>query len=417
MATQVLEASVTTVKPTPVLTITEYFARREEEDKKLTAQRQTQIDQLGQEREKADSVGQSLDKERAKKVKLQQQMQAEGVDTAALDGKISEIDAQITMAKGKAAELQHQISELLPIEPRDWAHARGLAKLVQQYCKATYVVTSARDVYAHLPVKCESDAAGHPSQVTIDLGGTTRVVAIRGAETRFVRGYCPEDLLWFATAMRNSPLAEPEDSYGSRERWYAILDLSSGEMLVSRRFMERYASEAEESDCPDFVTSLEDHVDAQLAGVKEVNVADTTNHNSLTAHIASVVEQATTSTSWFTRQEQCLTSTEIHKQIQAEWHALAVCAWTKDVTDQYALLKYHVENGEKARFWSSPFAHHFGFRLRTRDHTWLVGRLYIDPTASSPEKPVPPVFHAFKMRNREHRAMQVGRMYMITWTD
>lgn len=34
--------------------------------------------------------------------------------------------------------------------------------------------------------------------------------------------------------------------------------------------------------------------------------------------------------------------------------------------------------GERARFWHKAYENHYGFRVRTRDHTWIEGFLFID---------------------------------------
>jgi hypothetical protein len=72
-----------------------------------------------------------------------------------------------------------------------------------------------------------------------------------------------------------------------------------------------------------------------------------------------------------------------------------------------ALLKYHSENGEKARFWSGDFEGHYGFRLRTRDHSWIEGDIYILPAADADSKK-----DSAKMLHYKNNSHSLGRLFL-----
>ena len=112
-------------------------------------------------------------------------------------------------------------------------------------------------------------------------------------------------------------------------------------------------------------------------------------------------------------------SIDAHALFKDDWALLAAAPWAGNVRREWAILKHTVENGERPRFWSERFADSYGFRMRTRDHTWLIGRVFVDttqPCASSgtaiewlPENPI----------NRDERSFfsnqqvaRLGRMYV-----
>lgn len=47
---------------------------------------------------------------------------------------------------------------------------------------------------------------------------------------------------------------------------------------------------------------------------------------------------------------------------------------------------------ERARFWKREFENHFGFRLRTRDHSWIEGSIYLIESGKSVQPGAAPIF-------------------------
>jgi len=66
------------------------------------------------------------------------------------------------------------------------------------------------------------------------------------------------------------------------------------------------------------------------------------------------------------------------------------------------------KNGEKPRFWSGEFEGQYGFRLRTRDHNWIVGQIYISPIGGTGSKTKLTV-HEYAEMNEDHgRGLEQG---------
>lgn len=80
-----------------------------------------------------------------------------------------------------------------------------------------------------------------------------------------------------------------------------------------------------------------------------------------------------------------LNSKATFEQIKSDWLRFVQAPWSSEVRGPLAKLKYLSENGERARFWCEEIANHYGFRLRTRDHTWLIGRLFVDTRIGEPK--------------------------------
>jgi hypothetical protein len=78
-----------------------------------------------------------------------------------------------------------------------------------------------------------------------------------------------------------------------------------------------------------------------------------------------------------------LNTTDTFKKIEPDIKALMRAPWHSGLDRTISKLKYLLENGEQARFWCEEHANHYGFRLRTRDHSWIWGYILIEQ-ASEP---------------------------------
>lgn len=73
------------------------------------------------------------------------------------------------------------------------------------------------------------------------------------------------------------------------------------------------------------------------------------------------------------------TTTEIEKSIGEHFRAFVEAPWTCETTGLLANFKYYCEQGESPRFHNLNVIGAYGFRLRTRDHSWIKGNLYVVP--------------------------------------
>jgi hypothetical protein len=131
-----------------------------------------------------------------------------------------------------------------------------------------------------------------------------------------------------------------------------------------------------EQDFSHLALSLEDHVEEALSeagGAIDLSKAypDCELAESLRVRVIALTAPSLRFASHSTN----VTSEEIQKTIKDDWGAFAACPWAEDLTGRLALLKYLVENGERPRFWSGTFEGLYGFRVRTRDHSWITGEI------------------------------------------
>lgn len=81
---------------------------------------------------------------------------------------------------------------------------------------------------------------------------------------------------------------------------------------------------------------------------------------------------------------------QIDDLIGAYWKPFINASWDAGVTGSYALLKHRCGRGETPNVFAFDTHGHFGFRVRTPDHDWIIGEIYCPPERFSPtETPDP----------------------------
>lgn len=75
------------------------------------------------------------------------------------------------------------------------------------------------------------------------------------------------------------------------------------------------------------------------------------------------------------------TTSDIGKSIGPFFKKFVDAPWTPMTDGMLANLKYYCEQGERPRFYNLSMEGLYGFRLRTRDHSWILGQIYVVPEA------------------------------------
>jgi hypothetical protein len=79
----------------------------------------------------------------------------------------------------------------------------------------------------------------------------------------------------------------------------------------------------------------------------------------------------------FPSASEVIRSEEIFQRIVPYWTGFVRGPWLPGMIRVFANLKYYCEQGERPRFYNLGVEGLYGFRLRTRDHSWIVGKVYL----------------------------------------
>lgn len=379
-----------------------------------------------------------LETELKKKEALLRQNEAADEDAPELKKKISKLASQIAQGTKEIESLKRAAQQNDDICNRSFNRENLMARVLKVYgCVEADVVGCSADAFKMLAVEVteddEDDELGRPVECRIELAQNDfRKLTIKPSDNHFLKDFLPESLEWLPLNS-HPPVAQTQEATGYG-RVRAFFDKEAGKLLLSKTVLEwtdtrvrqhrkygeaEYESRHSEEDFADVAISLGALVDKLMQAEKgQLDLDKPYRDNPLLAHVRSVVIGQTTPTPLFKECSEQLTSDEIYQRIKGDWEAFKNCPWSGSVWGPLALLKHHVENGEKARFWSRNFENQYGFRLRTRDHDWLVGSIFIRTTEQLPPAKTPlTISEAASSHGEPHISASLGRMCLFVARD
>lgn len=80
----------------------------------------------------------------------------------------------------------------------------------------------------------------------------------------------------------------------------------------------------------------------------------------------------------------------INQEVGVYWKTFVDAPWAKEISGgAVIMLKHLCERGlETPHIWTIDYKGHYGFRVRTRDHSWITGEIYCPPSALNRTEPV-----------------------------
>ena len=386
---------------------------------------------LGEAIEQAEKLRKQLTLDIKKKKQLIAENAAEGVDTGTLTKKVEDLEQQVSELATEIRALRTRAEAPDPEPPFDFRRAQLLAQLLAQHgCAEALEICELEECIPLLPVGIRLvtpdrhgpelsylaargllgvvvDGAGRPIWCSVGISSDLSLpVPVKPSNGHYFAGYRPPLLEWLPpddSRERDDENDENDDAAvveATGAKFLAFLDRRGGRLLLSKVHFEvpveeikynqetyKYNQEtylrervfrSERCDFSDLATSLYEYLAEMLSaagGILDMN----TDYpdNPLMAHIKSRLLPVTTPSPRFRPCTERLRSEEIARRIKADWDAFVQAPWSGAITGSLAAAKHLLESGERPRFWNEAFEGAYGFRLRTRDHDWVLGKIFI----------------------------------------
>ena len=272
----------------------------------------------------------------------------------------------------------------------------------------------------HLPIGFELSAGSRKVTAVLSNLAKTQI------SLQEPLGFLPDDLAWLAilgdysripceaggNRLLNSELVgrdwfdrtlgrtKPTHSYGAspsrKEMDYFVVDTNT--VLTTRNPKqicmpsrpEQSHRSTQNVDYATLVTSLDDKIAMEIKALPpEISLDQGDAVQSALQQIIAdrwvTARKGLDQTRRFIEGQERMSEAEIYKLIGAYWSAFLASPWEKGIQGTYALLKHRCSDRWKPHFYSLPIRGHFGFRLRTPDHDWIIGEVYCPPEHLSPE--------------------------------
>jgi ribosomal protein L24E len=111
----------------------------------------------------------------------------------------------------------------------------------------------------------------------------------------------------------------------------------------------------------------------------------------LAVRLKEAVEKVGVTESTFESRGKRLSEAEIAKEVGAYWEAFINSPWESTILGDVAMIKHLCERKiETPHVWSHQLKGHYGLRVRTRDHDWILAQVYCAPKHLSPKSPISP---------------------------
>ena len=426
------------------LNITEHFNDVKKKHLDLMAEKASQKAKIAAEIDRITKENESRGVDKNKKQKLLRQNEEEGLDVSPLKIKLTELESLITQAKADLSRLQKEDADCTVAGKRSFEREDTLVSILTGVYKyeEVQVINGLEDCFKTLKVAIsKADAAGHPKRCIIQVGLETMELAIRNGGNRWCTDFHPPALSWLGTRQNetahetwhvthNDPDTATRNIGHNQEQLKAWYDSSTQRIILSQelKWQKTWKKQTDHWGPPteeierfedaflDITTSLVEKVDEVIEAANgELDLANTQHDNPLLAHVRDQILAQTTDQSVFKKTSEQLTSKEIYERIKELWEGFANCPWSPQLKGVLALTKYHVENGERTRFWSENLEGHYGFRIRTRDHDWIVGEIFIDPNKKAEtDKPVL-VIHSQAQERGHGRSYESNGTWVASW--
>lgn len=135
----------------------------------------------------------------------------------------------------------------------------------------------------------------------------------------------------------------------------------------------------------DFFSPVDKRIEASAKGFSDLAKPK----DPLVKRVAKAVQAVGVLDAPFESRSDRLTGAEIEKEVGAYWDAFVAAPWEGALTGNVAMIKHLCERKlETPHVWSYYVKGHYGLRVRTRDHDWIVAEIYCPPSDFSPKDKV-----------------------------
>lgn len=396
--------------------VVEFFAQRwksYEQDVKAHEGRKAECGMAA--RNHVESIKRLRD-ELSKKEALKKQASENGLDT-------SPLDKDITRLRGEIDGLQTQHDEQLqladqpgPKAPYDkQSVSRFVDHLAELKSGDAEVLHSLQDAAALVTVLPESltlDDNGKVIKIRVQLAKHfIGEVAISPEHSRFAKSFRPKALEWLPGLNGERP--RHENHWHSHEPMRSFIVEDKQLLLLPSEYEFSYrawhgaqpqTATITGSEAPFILASnLLDNAVKEAGGVIRLDQA---YQDSFLSRIREQVVELTSEQPRWVLNTEWPDSDKVFASIREDLSLVVSAPWSDSIHGSWAKMKYTLESGERPRVWHKEHVDHFGIRLRTRDHSWLIGSMYIDH-AQQVGKSGSPIEETNDMHTRK-----IGRMHI-----
>lgn len=397
--------------------VAEYFDKRwksYEQEVKASDSRRAECRKAAEQHAEAMK---SLQRDITIKEALKKEASANGLDTTPLDKEIIRIRQELEALQKLHNEQHQRATQPGPVVPYErGVVTRFVRHLGEQKHNGAELLPSLQAAASRITVSL--------SDLTLDKDGLVTKAQVRFARhrigelpispenARYVKAFRPDPLRWLPSLAGEPTAVEEMGHHHEPMRAFIVEDRHA--LLLPAEFVFQY--EEWPGARPQAMHVTGDIAPFVLASNILANALKTTGGairldetyaDQFLARIRDEIVGLTIEEPRWKKNTEFPDSDHVLSSIKNDLALLAAAPWSDDLGGLWAKFKHTLENGERPRMWRKEHVDHYGLRLRTRDHTWLVGCLFIDRTQQT-GKPGDPIQITHDANTR-----RVGRLHVV----
>lgn len=325
------------------------------------------------------------------KLKVQEQARQNGLDTSPLDQQLSALNDEVKTHEAARAQIDLDLRREEPASPMAFGAAKEIAQHLQAEVNDNVIERETMQDLPSLLAIEKSDIRPNDSGIACEAsvrfaGQVAAKIAIQTSPGRFVQDFVPDELAWlpFLTKagqqVKNARNPEVAVVLRKDERIVIPVEFRKTKWIAEPTWNNKENGRSVEitthGDRLPFVvaSTILDAAMQKAGGVLDLHL---TSQDPMLESLRQQIIGHTLAQSMWQPNCEWPSSPEILKDLEPDMLLLAAAPWADEIDGLWAKLKFAIENGDRPRFWRLNFANHFGFRLRTRDHSWITGRIFV----------------------------------------
>lgn len=358
----------------------------------------------------------SLERELKKKEAVKLQASQNGLDCSPLDKETARIQKEINALQKQREEqerLAHQPGPNAPYDQQTITQfVRHLSEIRREDIPTVPTLSATASHITVSPEDLTLDGEGKVIKAIVRLAKQEMgEIEISAEHSRYAKSFRPKALQW--VPLPDAPLPRKSEERHRHEPLQAFFVEDKQEILLPHAYEFRYPSwgtttnsckEIEGNDGLFILASsiLENAIKAAGGTIR----LDQAYEESFLAKIREDIVSLTLDRPRWSTNTEWPDSDTVLASVRDDLLLIVSSPWSDSLNGYWAKLKYTLENGERPRVWRKKHVDHYGIRVRTRDHTWLVGDLFIDRSQPQGKAGGP-----IENTDDEH-TRRIGRMYV-----
>jgi hypothetical protein len=328
----------------------------------------------------------------------------------ALQTELSGVDGEMALSLESVAALRGDL-ERCPndIEPSSQQKAADAIRWIARKAPVRRVVSfprAVRAVFEETTLRLSGhDDHGRITECTLGIpdhcGGGIVKIAVTALDGVYMPEFVPSELKWLAATSGATTANKWQTDYAQDRAlsfWWIedeqrfILGRPIGKLaapVFSKSEWEEHKKAWDEHRLREYeyskwsalrdcgLESMREYIDQEVGADGVLDMKRRYKRGTLLSLVKASLRRLADDAVRYSRRTGVPSDEELAAEIGQDWERLRTCRWSGQASGSMAKLKWLLEERAKVAVWPGRYVGQAHFRMRTRDHTWLTGMIFV----------------------------------------